>query len=33
VGSGGQGAGTNLKLVWIGSALLALAAAALFLLH
>ena len=33
VGSGGQGAGANLKLVWIGSALLALAAAALFLLH
>jgi serine/threonine-protein kinase len=33
VGSGGQGAGANLKLVWIGSALAALAAAALFLLH
>jgi serine/threonine-protein kinase len=33
VGSGGQSAGANLKLVWIGSALLALAAAALFLLH
>ena len=33
VGSGGQSAGVNLKLVWIGSALLALAAAALFLLH
>jgi serine/threonine-protein kinase len=33
VGSGGQSAGGNLRLVWIGSALLALAAAALFLLH
>jgi serine/threonine-protein kinase len=33
VGSGGQAAGANLKVVWIGSALLALAAAALFLLH
>ncbi|HYM85619.1 MAG TPA: serine/threonine-protein kinase [Pseudoxanthomonas sp.] len=33
VGSGGQSAGANLKLVWISSALLALAAAALFLLH
>ncbi len=33
VGSGGQSAGANLKVVWIGSALLALAAAALFLLH
>jgi serine/threonine-protein kinase len=33
VGSGGQSAGANLKLVWIGSALLALAAAALFLLR
>ena len=33
VGSGVQSAGSNLKLVWIGSALLALAAAALFLLH
>ncbi|MEK6211302.1 MAG: serine/threonine-protein kinase [Pseudomonadota bacterium] len=33
VGSGGQSAGANLKLVWIGSALLALGAAALFLLH
>ena len=33
VGSGGQSAGANLKRVWIGSALLALAAAALFLLH
>jgi len=33
VGSDGQSAGANLKLVWIGSALLALAAAALFLLH
>jgi len=33
VGSGGRSAGANLKLVWIGSALLALAAAALFLLH
>ncbi len=33
VGSGGQSAGANIKLVWIGSALLALAAAALFLLH
>ena len=33
VGSGGQSAGTNIKLVWIASALLALAAAALFLLH
>jgi len=33
VGSGGESAGANLKLVWISSALLALAAAALFLLH
>jgi serine/threonine-protein kinase len=33
VGSGGQSAGANLKLVWIGSALLALAAAAIFLLR
>ena len=33
VGSGDQSAAANLKLVWIGSALLALAAAALFLLH
>ena len=33
VGSGGQSAGANIKLVWIASALLALAAAALFLLH
>ena len=33
VGSGGQSAAVNLKLVWIGSALLALAAAALFLLR
>ncbi len=33
VGSGSQSAGANLKLVWIGSALLALAAAALFLLR
>ena len=33
VGSGDQSAGANLKLVWISSALLALAAAALFLLH
>lgn len=33
VGSGGRSASANLKLVWIGSALLALAAAALFLLH
>ncbi len=33
VGSGGQSAGANLKVVWIGSALLALAAAALFLLR
>ncbi len=33
VNSGGQSAGVNLRLVWIGSALLALAAAALFLLR
>jgi serine/threonine-protein kinase len=33
VGSGGRSASANLKLVWIGSALLALAAAGLFLLH
>ena len=33
VGSGGPSAGANLKLVWIGSALLALGAAALFLLR
>jgi serine/threonine-protein kinase len=33
VGSGGESGGVNLKLVWISSALLALAAAALFLLH
>jgi len=33
LGSGGQSAGANIKLVWIGSALLALAAAALFLLR
>jgi serine/threonine protein kinase len=33
VGSGGQSAGAHLKLVWIGSALLALAAAALFLMR
>ncbi|MGH8693759.1 MAG: serine/threonine-protein kinase [Burkholderiales bacterium] len=33
VGGGGQSAGANIKLVWIASALLALAAAALLLLH
>ena len=33
VGSGGESAGVNLKLVWISSALLTLAAAALFLLR
>jgi hypothetical protein len=33
VSGGGQSAGANIKLVWIASALLALAAAALFLLH